>query len=222
MDDQNIKENDTEPSSGRRQHAMDQRRRRIIRAAGELIVQNDNGNFTMPELAARASVSLATPYNLFGSKATILSALFERQIKGFHNDNADLLTSQPADRVFALVDRLVSAFARDPQFFRNLWKALHSLGPLQYGQFPIPATARLLHPFVDSLGRDGHLPEAVSKHIIETTLFRIFNSLYEEWAIQDWSESQLREELRASYALVLHGFFKQPDRARLEQVIFTE
>lgn len=62
-------ENAPPPVLGKRQQGIEERRRRLIWAAGELILENDEGAFSMPDLARRAGLSLATPYNLFGSKA---------------------------------------------------------------------------------------------------------------------------------------------------------
>src|SRR5271168_2287443 len=53
---------------GRREAGKRERRRRIIEAARALIRETGNAGLSMRALAARAGVSLATPYNLFGSK----------------------------------------------------------------------------------------------------------------------------------------------------------
>ena len=60
---------DNAPALGKRQQGLEDRRRRLVKAASELLAERDNGQFSMPDLAERAGVSLATPYNLFGSKA---------------------------------------------------------------------------------------------------------------------------------------------------------
>ena len=49
----------------------------------------------MPELAKRAGLSLAAPYNLFGSKAAVLAQVFDRLVRGFHRDS-DWMAGLPA------------------------------------------------------------------------------------------------------------------------------
>lgn len=208
------------PAIGRRQQGLAERRRRLVRAAGELIVENEDGAFSMPELAKRAGLSLATPYNLFGSKAAVLSALFESQVRGFYRDNAWIEGASPVERIVGVVDRLVEAYSRQPRFFRNLRKALYGLGAGEHGQFPLPAGGHLVQPLVRSLASSGLTEGAIPLAALEATLMRIFNSVFEEWAFQDWPLERLRSELLSGFALVFYGFLGPDDRAELAR--FTQ
>ncbi len=109
------------PPPGKRQQGVEERRRRLVRAASELIAERDDGSFSMPELAKRAGVSLATPYNLFGSKAAVLAQVFERLVRGFRRDSARMEGLPASERVLGVVDRLVLAYEEQGQLFRNLW-----------------------------------------------------------------------------------------------------
>ena len=60
-----------------RTQRSDERRRRLVQAARELLNEADGGAFSMSTLAQRAGLSLATPYNLFGSKAAIVNVDFQ-------------------------------------------------------------------------------------------------------------------------------------------------
>ena len=209
----------TAAKPGRRQQGIAERRRRLVRAAGELIAEKENGNFSMPELAARAGVSLATPYNLFGSKAAVLSQLFEGQVRGFNRDNNWMQGVAPSERVLGVIDRLVAAYSRKPEFFRNLVKALYALGTAESGQFAYPAGTHLLHPLVRSLVEEGHLPASVPAEVLEVTLTRLFDAAFERWALQDWDTERLRQELRGGFALVFYGLLGSKDQALLSQVM---
>lgn len=208
-----------EAKPGRRQQGITERRRRLVRAAGELIAEKENGIFSMPELAARAGVSLATPYNLFGSKAAVLVQLFEGQVRSFTRDQSWMRDAAPADRVLGVIDRLVAAYSRKPAFFRNLVKALHALGAAEAEHFAYPAGAHLLHPLVESLAEDGHLPATIPSAVLETTLTRLFDGAFQRWALQDWDTERLRHELRAGFALVFYGVLEGPAQAQLSQVM---
>ncbi|WP_292629775.1 MULTISPECIES: TetR/AcrR family transcriptional regulator [unclassified Novosphingobium] len=203
------------PKIGRRQQGLAERRRRLVRAAGELIAERENGNFSMPELAARAGVSLATPYNLFGSKAAVLTQLFEGQVRGFNRDNAWMNGLPPAKRVLGVVDRLVAAYAREPRFYRNLVKALYALGTAETAQFASPVGTLLVQPLIEGLIGDGLVPAEVPKSVLATTLTRLFDATFERWALQDWPTDQLQVELRAGFALVFYGLFDDAAQATL-------
>lgn len=203
------------PKIGRRQQGLAERRRRLVRAAGELIAERENGNFSMPELASRAGVSLATPYNLFGSKAAVLNQLFEGQVRGFNRDNAWMNGLPPADRVLGVVDRLVAAYAKEPTFYRNLVKALYALGTAETAQFASPVGTLLVQPLIEGLTGDGLVPVNVPTPVLATTLTRLFDATFERWALQDWPTDKLKVELRAGFALVFYGLFDDTAQATL-------
>ena len=83
----------------RREEAKDERRRRIITAARDLIRETGDMGLSMRAIAARANVSLSTPYNLFGSKRAIVVAVLE-DIREFHERFAKLRSVNAVERVF--------------------------------------------------------------------------------------------------------------------------
>lgn len=204
--------------AGRRQQGITDRRRRLVRAAGELIEEKEDGNFSMPELAARAGVSLATPYNLFGSKAAVLGQLFEGQVRGFIKESDWMRGKPPHERILGVVDQLVAAYSRRPLFFRNLMKALHALGTAEQTQMPYNGL-HLVNPLVSGLAADGYIPERVPAELLESTLIRLFESTFEHWALRNWDTERLRRELRSSFALVFYGLLAPADRALLEEAM---
>lgn len=67
---------------GRRQHRARQTRRRILGAAHELFVRQGYATTTVQEIAEQADVAWQTVYSVFGTKAAILSAVFDVAIAG--------------------------------------------------------------------------------------------------------------------------------------------
>ena len=200
---------------GKRQQGVEERRRRLVRAASELIAERDDGSFSMPELAKRAGVSLATPYNLFGSKAAVLAQVFERLVRGFHRDPAWMDGLSPSARIFGVIDRLIAAYDRQGQLFRNLWKALYGLDFGEQGRINRTLSNEIVHPLVASLVRDGLLPAAVPPEVVESTLVRIFDANFQHWAAQNWPPALLGDALRRSFALVFLGLVDPAERAVL-------
>ena len=214
---------DTVPVSlGKRQQGVEERRRRLVRAASELIAERDDGIFSMPELAERAAVSLATPYNLFGSKAAVLAQVFERLVRGFKRDS-DWMEGLPAcERVLGVVDRLVAAYQEQGRLFRNLWKALYGLDLAEYRQLNLSLSHEIVHPLVASLAADQLIPPEVPPGAIESTLVRLFDASFEMWAAQDWTPAQLRTQLRTGFSLVFLGLLQGADRERLLAALCAE
>src|SRR6185295_3324471 len=84
---------------GRRETAKAERRARIIRAARELIRETGNAGLSMRAIASRAGVSLATPYNLLGSKRAIVLAVLQ-DVRDFQERFAHVRSSDPLERIF--------------------------------------------------------------------------------------------------------------------------
>ena len=61
----------------RRKEASDERRESVLEAARELLASEGDEAFSIDAIARRAGVSRMTIYNLFGSKAGLLEALFD-------------------------------------------------------------------------------------------------------------------------------------------------
>lgn len=207
---------------GKRQRGVEERRMRLVRAASELIAERDDGTFSMPELAKRAGLSLATPYNLFGSKAAVLARVFERLVRGFNRDASWMAGLSASERINGVVDRLVAAYDEQGRLFRNLWKALYGLDLSEHRELNLSLSNQIVHPLVASLAQDGLIPADVPHAAIENTLVRLFDASFEMWAAQDWPPARLRAELRSSFALVFLGLVDLAERERLCVMIRSE
>lgn len=211
-----------EGGTGKRQRGVEERRLRLVKAASELIAEREDGAFSMPELAKRAGLSLATPYNLFGSKAGVLTQVCERLVDGFHRDDSWMDGLPPCERIFGVIDRLVAAYEKQGDMFRNLWKALYGLDIAEHRHLNLSVSARIVTPLVASLARDNLLVSSVPLSAIESTLVRLFDANFEMWAAQDWPPSELRRQLRLGFAMVFLGLLDPSQRAELEAVIEAE
>lgn len=209
-------------AASKRQRGVEERRRRLVKAASELIEERDDGSFSMPELARRAGLSLATPYNLFGSKAAVLAQVFERLVRGFQRDAGWMSGLAASERIFGVIDRLVQAYQEHGRLFRNLWKALYGLDLAGHRQLNLSLSNRIVAPLVASLAADGLLVQEIAPEAIETTLVRLFDANFEMWAAQDWSPEQLRAQLRTGFALVFLGLVEGPERERLVAAVRPE
>jgi len=206
----------------KRQQGVEERRRRLVRAASDLLAERDDGNFSMPELAKRAGLSLATPYNLLGSKAAVLARVFERLVRTFHRDAAWMAGLTASERIFGVIDRLIEAYDRQGRLFRNLWRALYGLDLSEHRQLNLSLSNEIVGPLVASLAGDDLLRADVPVGVIENTLVRVFDANFEQWASQDWSPEMLRSQLRSGFALVFLGLVEAGEQEKLEQVLREE
>ena len=103
----------------------DEFRNRILDAAEVLIAETGDTSFATRELATRAGVSAATPFNHFGSKRGILSAIVDRSLEhlAMRREHPTRL-GDPLERIFRNGDAVVSYYAAKPRLFRPVFGEL--------------------------------------------------------------------------------------------------
>lgn len=91
------------------------RRRRILNAAVSLARQGGYDAVQMREVADLADVALGTLYRYFPSKVHLLSAAMVRQLESLQEQlvREQPEASDPGERVLAVINRLITALARD-------------------------------------------------------------------------------------------------------------
>jgi len=92
------------------------RREAILAAAGALFTENGYQATSIEAIAERAEVGVATVYNYFGSKGTLLAQLLEPEFDALYTEGELLLTKPPADPVLG-VQRLIHIY----RHFQNDW-----------------------------------------------------------------------------------------------------
>jgi AcrR family transcriptional regulator len=107
--------------SRQKQHRQDA----ILDAAEALVRELGANNFSMISLSEKAGISPATPYNLFGTKASILYALLNRSLDKILEGT--LLFEKEPDpfrKVLIAADAAGRFFAGDPDYYRPLYQYL--------------------------------------------------------------------------------------------------
>ena len=111
-----------QPSGIPRSRQGHHRRQSILDAAETLIRENRSTDFTMLALARRSGVSPATPYNLFGTKASILYALLTRSLDSIFTDFGTLTAKMDPFKVVQFAGQAaVAFFVADPSYYRPLY-----------------------------------------------------------------------------------------------------
>lgn len=192
-------------ASGRREEAKAERRQRIIRAARELIRETGDGGLSMRALAARAGVSLATPYNLFGSKGAILLAVLE-DIKGFGQRFAGYDAAMPLDRILKAAALAVSYYERDPDFYRALWSSvLEATAAEERSMIFNPKRKAFWIGLLDDAAADGWILPEIDTETLLLNLDFTFRSVMLHWINGEISLDALQPGVGYGYALALRG-----------------
>src|SRR5213595_708361 len=110
------------------QDKMDDRRGKILKAAEALIRRSGSIDFSMQDLASEAGFSLATSYNLIGTKSTVLYWLLNRSVEQLQKEyRAMSVAGLPRTQVFRAIGMVTSFFTGDPEFYRPLIRFLEGV-----------------------------------------------------------------------------------------------
>ncbi|GHE62815.1 hypothetical protein GCM10019059_22970 [Camelimonas fluminis] len=192
-------------AQGRREEAKAERRRRIIHAARELIRETGDAGLSMRALAARAGVSLATPYNLFGSKGAILLAVLE-DIKGFGRRFGGYEACSPLDRVLKAAALAVSYYEQDPDFYRALWGSmLRTTGAEERSMIFNPKREAFWIGLLDAAAGEGWLLPEIDTATLMLNLDFTFRSVMLHWINGEIGLESLQPGVGYGYALTLRG-----------------
>ena len=104
------------------------RRANILAAARALMRDSGDLKFSMRMLAERAGVSIATPYNLFGSKQSILLAVLDADLTEYQQALSELRADE-IEVLFEGVSLISATLAREPDFYRNVLGTVIRDGP---------------------------------------------------------------------------------------------
>ena len=205
---------------GRREAGKAERRKRIIRAAHDLIRETGNTGLSMRALAARAGVSLATPYNLFGSKRAILLAVLD-DIREFLDRFAHLKSTDPLERLFGALDICVDIYVDDPAFYRTIWAALFDPSDEFRSQIFNSKRAAFWEGLIADLAKAGVIAPEVDIALLFKALDRNFGAAMLDWVTGELNHAQLGPAIRYGYALIIKGAaapdWRGPLEARIQE-----
>ena len=189
---------------GRREAGKTERRQRIIRAARQLIRETGNAGLSMRALAVRAGVSLATPYNLFGSKRAIVLAVLD-DVREFQQRFSSVQSVDPLERIFTAVDIAMDFYLGDPPFYRTLWAAVFDTGDEVRDVILNPARHAFWQSLVDNAASAAVLMPDIDRVLIVRHLDALFRAVMLDWVVGDIQPEALAATARMGYALILKG-----------------
>jgi AcrR family transcriptional regulator len=201
----------------RREEAKAERRRRIVAAARDLIKETGDAGLSMRAIAARAGVSLTTPYNLFGSKRAIVIALLD-DVREFHERFSQLHRVGAVDRIFQAVSITLAYLADDPDFYRTLWtEALRFDSKELRGELQSPQRYGFWWALLNEARSEGALLPEVELDPLLRALDAVFVAGMLAWVLGAIEVSELEPHVGYGYALSLRGAASGDQAERIEK-----
>jgi AcrR family transcriptional regulator len=200
---------------GLRERRKLERRERILAAAQELIRTKGIVGLSMRALARKAEVSLATPYNLFGSKGAVLHALRLTVLEKLQYEMDQLRSQDPLEDLLHIAQLGAATYASDPRFYRTLMSALMASnigihdGELETG------SVRLWQRPVEAAIRGGLLRADADPEFVARDLVISFLGVLDLWVRSVLDGEGLRSQLLYAFTLTLLGLSTDASRPKL-------
>ena len=191
-------------AAGRREEAKDGRRRRIVEAARDLLRETGVDGLTMRAIAARAHVSLATPYNLYGSKRAIALAVLD-DVREFQIRFAKFKSEDAIERIFKALSITLDYHRQDPAFYLTLWRAiLDTNGDAElHALIGLPQSILFWRGLLDEAVEQGQLRRDIDLDILQQDLGFTFAAAMLGWVLGAISVSVLEATIGHGYAMTL-------------------
>lgn len=186
----------------------------LVQAAQELIRSSDAG-FSMAQLAARAGVSPATPYNLVGAKSDLLRLVIEDEYERFAAKLAALPSSTPLADLLAATALVVSHYESDRQFYRGLYRLIATTEGSESYDLMTVRGERLWGDMIARAIDSGELQDFVRVGPTTTVLLSTIASMTTAWFAQSWSGRLYALEMAHGVRLVLAAIAAPAARDRL-------
>ena len=165
--------------------------------------------------ARAAELSVATLYNLFGSKEGILVALLVSSIESFRQRSPGVTSPAVRGRFDSLSAIAIDEFVSDEFFYRELIKSLSQMESRVHLSGVVGLSLDLGEPIVHRMIAAGELTEVVSPRVLSHHLFLGFVQAVQLWASGVTSSEQFRTQVAHTQCLLLAGVATEGFRVKL-------
>jgi len=187
-----------------REHAKNQRRNAIMDAARTLMQASGSAGFSMRALAQHAGVSIATPYNLFGSKQAIMISILEVEMQAYRSQLEELRTD-PITALFHAVTIATARYNADPGFYRALLFSVYNDGGTEFRSIFSGSSHAIWRELVARAVAAGHLGQEVEPNAFAVMLEHLFFGCLLEWVYGKLPMQELEIRVQYGFALTMLG-----------------
>ncbi len=200
---------------GTRELQKTARRRAILDAARTLIRDDKDRDFSMPALAEKAGVSLVTPYNLFGSKSSILLEIVREDIFDRIVDIVAPAGESLADWIDNLSRTLARIYYRNRHFYRRMIVTLVAQESAEAQRASLEFSFRMFAVPLKRLQDQGLLTTVVSAEVLARHLAHSISGSLQHRLMERGTEDLLRQEIEMGLLLLLAGLCGDDERQGL-------
>ena len=186
-----------------RAEAKERRKEQVLAAVEASIRKDGTVNFSMRELADKADVSFATPFNLFGKKEDILAALFNKRVTAL----AEQTTNR--DKVGTSIDSLLrvaidscEGYLSDAELFKPLAQSFRTQSTPQLEAISNHAQSIWKDALADCLA-DRLLSPDVDLDALARQLHIGFRVAFWMWATEELTDDEFRQQALSNAAACL-------------------
>lgn len=196
-----------------RKQQVEQRRQHVLDAAEALIREEGSCDFPMTQLADRAGLSQATPYNLFGSKASLLYTLLNRCMDEVERQGTPAFAARdPYQRAMRAAGAVAGFFASDPNFFRPLYRFLIGASDPLHRPAYMDRGLRYWRLAVAGIEQAGHFDQAITLDELARELEIHFVGVLDLWVQSELESGEFLAQTLYGTGLLLMAV--APDRQR--------
>jgi AcrR family transcriptional regulator len=186
----------------------------LVTVAREIIRETGDFDLPMRQLAARAQVSLRTPYELFGSKNGVIRAILKLDQRLFREWAKGLTSADWFDNILDRVNLGVAFYAQSQPFYRALFRATQGYSG---GDETEPARENL-KSFRILAGRaqvTGLIRPEIDTQALGEILTDIFAANFRTWASSTFDIHLVDYKIGYGFALVLASAAAEPHATRM-------
>jgi AcrR family transcriptional regulator len=200
---------------GLREKRKLERRERILSAAQRLIRDTGSVGLSMRALAEKAEVSLATPYNLFGSKGAVLAELGLAVLKKLQREMDQLRSRDPIEDLLRIAELGANTYASDPRFYRTLMRTLTASARGLHDDAVSGGSVRLWQRPVEAAIEAGLLRADAEPEFVARDLVITFLGVLDLWVRGVFDGDALRVHILYAFTLALLGVSTDASRPKL-------
>ena len=198
----------------------EERKRRILEVARQLIAKHGYDGVTMRDLAEKSLVSVPTLYNLFGGKNELLLGAVESYFADLMGDAERVRAQEGLAKIIALADTLGRETPRHAAYARSVMSFFGSVSDA--GGLLEIAVRQLTNELVEALEQMQHKrqladwtdPHALGGHLASQLSITTF-----EWARSQLSDEGLRRAMLYGTGVTLLGLARGKAAAELERLV---
>lgn len=202
-------------ATSQRERAKDERRRRIVTAAHDLLRHEAVESLSGRTIAAQAGVSLSTVYNLFGSKDAVLAAVYAEDLARYEALVAARASRDALERLFDAIEVATELYADEPDFYRAILARRAPGEPLE-AELREPR-ARFWEGLVLAVRAEGVLRPETDATSLARMLVYLFSGALADWVAGDLTLEQFEGDVTFGFAVALLPFAQPAAADRLRQ-----